>query len=259
MIDSSSLRLYIDSPDAAIWRPCLAGGFFYGVTTNPKLLYQAGIPNTVENLAGLAYTAFDLGAQEIHLQVWGGGASTTRLSSRKSGSPPPEPVEGGPAEEVEGRLAESAESMLAIGRQLAAIDPRVSVKVPITEAGLLCARQLIEEGAKVTLTAVHAAVQMLPVIALGAAYAAPYLGRMNDAGLDGLDEITAMQQMITHTGGSTRLLVASIRQLSDLTALARNGCDTFTLLPGLVEELLNNPQTLKAAADFEEKATANLA
>jgi transaldolase len=95
---------------------------------------------------------------------------------------------------------------------------------------------------------------MLPVIALGAAYAAPYLGRMNDAGLDGLDEILAMQEMITRLGSSTRLLVASIRRLSDLAALARQGCDTFTLLPHLVDELLTNPQTLQAADDFEEKA-----
>lgn len=223
MADSSRLRLYVDTPDTAIWQRTLAGGFFYGVTTNPKLLYQAGIPNTVENLGNLAHTAFDLGAQEIHLQVWGG----------------------------------ETEPMLAIGRQLAAIDPRVSVKVPITEAGLLCARQLIEEETTVTLTAVHAAVQMLPVIALGAAYAAPYLGRMNDAGLDGLDEILAMQQMIDRLDSSTRLLVASIRQLSDLTTLARQGLDTFTLLPRLVEDFLNNPQTLKAAADFEEKAAAH--
>jgi transaldolase len=223
----SNLQLYIDSPDTEIWQRYLAGGYFYGVTTNPKLLYQAGVPNAVENLAGLAHAAFELGAQEIHLQTWGG----------------------------------SMEAMLDTGRQLAAVDPRVCVKVPITEAGLLCARQLIEEGARVTLTAVHAAAQMLPVIALGAAYAAPYLGRMNDAGLDGLDEITAMQQMIDHAqpgagGSTTRLLVASIRSLSDLATLARRGCNTFTLLPGLVEELLNNPQTLKAAADFEEKAAA---
>ena len=218
----AKLRLYIDTTDADAWQRTLASGFFYGVTTNPKLLYQAGIPNTIENLAGLAHTAFDLGAQEIHLQVWGG----------------------------------ETEPMLAIGLQLAAIDPRVSVKVPITEAGLLCARQLIEEGVKVTLTAVHAAVQMLPVIALGAAYAAPYLGRMQSAGLDGLDQIVAMQQMIDRLDSSTRLLVASIRRLSDLTTLARQGCDTFTLLPDLLEELLNNPQTIKAAADFEEKAAA---
>jgi len=222
MNNSSRLRLYIDSPDTAVWARYLGSGFFYGVTTNPKLLYQQGIPNTVGNLAGLAQTAFDLGAQEIHLQVWGG----------------------------------AAEPMLAIGRQLAALDSRVSVKVPITAEGLLCARQLIDEGAMVTLTAVHAAVQLLPVIALNAAYAAPYLGRMNDAGLDGLDELLAMQQMLTHLGSSTRLLVASIRQLSDLAALARQGLDTFTLLPGLVEELLTNPQTLKAAAEFEEKAAS---
>jgi transaldolase len=216
------LRLYIDSPDPAIWQHYLASGIFYGVTTNPKLLYEAGIANTVENVTGLALTAFDLGAQEIHLQTWG----------------------------------REVEPMLAIGRQFATIDPRVSVKVPITEAGLLCAWQLIKEGAKVTLTAVHASVQMLPVLALGAAYAAPYLGRMNDAGLDGLDEIAAMQQIITNLGGSTRLLVASIRSLSDLAALVRRGSNTFTLLPGLVEELLSNPQTLAAAADFEQKASS---
>lgn len=219
------LRLYVDTSDSALWQRYLASGFFYGVTTNPKLLYQAGIANTVETLAGLAETAFDLGAQEIHLQVWGGETA----------------------------------NMLAIGRELAAIDTRVSVKVPITEAGLLCARELIASGTKVTLTAVHAAVQMLPVIALGAAYAAPYLGRMNDANLDGLDEIVAMQEMVTRLNGRTRILVASIRQLADLAALARQGLDTFTLLPALVDELIANPQTIQAAADFEEKAASSLA
>lgn len=219
------LRLYVDTSDSALWQRYLASGLFYGVTTNPKLLYQAGIANTVETLAGLAETAFDLGAQEIHLQVWGGETA----------------------------------NMLAIGRELAAIDTRVSVKVPITEAGLLCGRELIDSGTKVTLTAVHAAVQMLPIIALGAAYAAPYLGRMHDAGLDGLDEIVAMREMVSRLNGRTRILVASIRQLADLAVLARRGLDTFTLLPALVDELLANPQTIQAAADFEEKAASSLA
>jgi transaldolase len=223
MTELSRLRLYIDTPDTAVWARYLPGGLFYGVTTNPKLLHQAGVPCTVKNLAGLAEAAFALGAQEVHLQTWGG----------------------------------TAEAMLATGRQLAALDRRVSVKVPITAEGLLCARPLIAEGNRVTLTAVHSAVQLLPAIALNAAYAAPYLGRMNDAGLDGLDEVLAMGQMITRLGGSTRLIVASIRQLSDLTALARQGLDTFTLLPGLVEELLHNPLTLKAAAEFEEKAAGS--
>jgi transaldolase len=179
-----------------------------------------GMPCTVENLAGLAQTAFELGAQEIHLQVWGGERAP----------------------------------MLAVGREVAAIDERVRVKVPITEAGILVARQLIEEGAQVTLTAVHAAVQLLPVIALGAAYAAPYMGRMSDAGLDGPGEVVAMQRMIDRLESPTRLLVASIRQLSDLADLPQHGVDTFTLLPPLLEEMLNNPLTIKAADDFEQKA-----
>jgi transaldolase len=217
---NSKLRLYIDSSDRAEWERFLPTGLFYGVTTNPKLLYQIGMPCTVENLASLAETAFELGAREIHLQVW--GSETT--------------------------------SMLAVGRELAAIDARVSVKVPITEAGILVARQLIEEGTQVTLTAVHAAVQLLPVIALGAAYAAPYMGRMSDAGLDGPGEVLAMQQMINRLQSPTRLLVASIRQLSDLANLAQHDVDTFTLLPPLLEEMLNNPLTIKAADDFEQKA-----
>lgn len=220
MIETSSLRLYIDTPDAVIWQQYLPTGLFYGVTTNPKLLYQAGIPCTVQNLADLARAAFALNAQEIHLQVWG----------------------------------EDAESMLSVGREIAAIDYRVSVKVPITRAGILCARRLIEEGHRVTLTAVHAASQLLTAIALGADYAAPYLGRMNDAGLNGLDELRIMQQIVQNLGSATRILAASIRHLSDLTALAEYGLDTFTLLPNLVDELLENPLTNKAAAEFNEKA-----
>lgn len=222
---TAKLRLYIDSTDRSVWEHFLPTGLFYGVTTNPKLLHQAGISCTVPNLAGLAQAAFELGAQEIHLQVWGGETADP-----------------------------ACVGMLAVGRELAAIEPRVSVKVPITQDGILAARQLIEEGAKVTLTAVHAAVQMLPVIALGAAYAAPYMGRMSDAGLDGPGEVVAMQQMIDRLESPTRLLVASIRQLSDLASLARNGVDTFTLLPPLLEEMLNNPLTIKAADDFERKA-----
>ena len=116
------MKIFLDSAEIDQIKEVASWGILDGVTTNPKLLYQAGIPNTVENLGNLAHTAFDLGAQEIHLQVWGG----------------------------------ETKPMLAIGRQLAAIDPRVSVKVPITEAGLLCARQRSEEERTCTRTAVQA-------------------------------------------------------------------------------------------------------
>lgn len=222
--NGSKLRLFIDTTDQSIWQRVLPMGLFYGITTNPSILYKENVPCTVPNLANLAENAFKLNAQEIHLQVWG----------------------------------EDTESMLRVGREIAEIDPRVSIKVPITEPGILCARKLVEAGHKVTLTAVHGANQILLAMALGATYAAPYLGRMNDAGLNGLDEMLAMQQMIQHMNSPMRLLSASIRQLSDLSTLARNGLDTFTLLPALVDQLLENPLTNRATADFEEKAEASL-
>lgn len=221
--NTNELRLFIDTTDISIWQRVLPMGLFYGITTNPGILYKENVPCTVPNLAKLAENAFKLGAQEIHLQVWG----------------------------------KDTQSMLQVGREIAAIDSRVSIKVPITEPGILCARKLVEEGHKVTLTAVYSTNQILLAIALGATYAAPYLGRMNDAGLNGLEELTAMQQIIRHMNSPMRLLSASIRQLSDLSTLAQNGVDTFTLLPALVDQLLENPLTERAAVDFEEKAKAS--
>jgi transaldolase len=189
---------------------------FYGVTTNPKLLAKAGVPFKVESMRELARTAFDLGAKEIHLQVWG----------------------------------EEPERMLEVGRELAAIDRRVMVKVPIDITGILLAKQLLEEGANVTLTAVHFAQQVLIAIGMGANYAAPYLGRMNDAGMDGMREVRTMGRMIERTKSPLRLLVASIRSSEDLVILASRGLNTFTLVPKIVHEMMENELTERAVESF---------
>lgn len=220
--ETGTMRLFIDSVDQKDWEEFLPTGIFYGITTNPKLLANAGYEFMVQALAKLAEQAFGLGANEIHLQVWG----------------------------------REREKMLQIGRELGRIDPRVMIKVPITRQGLLCARDLISEGFPVTLTALHSADQVLPAIALGATYAAPYLGRMNDGGLSGIEEVTVMGQIIEKMGSPMRLLVASIRQISDLAVLAQSGLDTFTLLPGMIEDLLRNDLTTAAAEDFEAAAAA---
>ena len=219
---SGVLKLLVDTADVSIWERLLPSGVFFGVTTNPKLVNQAGLPCTLDSLRALARSAFALGANEIHLQVWG---------------------------------TDSAE-MLARGRELAAIDPRVRVKVPGTRLGFPCAKTLANEGANVTLTALYAAQQTLAAIALGSAYAVPYLGRMNDAGLDGQTEVRAMQDIVRQFPTRTRILVASIRQLSDVVTLARYGVGVYALLPPLAEALLDHPLSIQAAADFEENARA---
>jgi transaldolase len=214
--ENSLVRLYIDSAQTEEWEKYLPLGLFYGVTTNPKLLRAAGVGFDIKEIAELAQAAFQLGAGEIHLQVWG----------------------------------ESSEDYLERGRALAGIDPRVMVKVPIDRTGMRCARTLISEGIPVTLTALHSAKQALSAAALGATYAAPYLGRMNDAGLDGLGEVLTMQEILWSLESPTRLLVASIRGIPDLVSLAAGGLTTFTLVPAVIEELIADEQTRAAVAAF---------
>ncbi|MCJ7733057.1 MAG: hypothetical protein MUP11_00790 [Anaerolineales bacterium] len=214
---TSKLKLYVDSAEVNDWKIYLPTGIFHGVTTNPKLLAKSGIDFKINQLAELANTAFSLGANEIHLQVWG----------------------------------QETEKMLEVGRQLAGIDPRVMVKVPINFAGILCAKTLVSEGTNVTLTAVHSTQQVLTAIALGVRYAAPYLGRMNDGGVDGMEEVAAMGRIVKVMKSPLRLLVASIRQNSDLVTLASRGLTTFTLLPALIEDLLENKLTAQAAESFD--------
>jgi transaldolase len=221
--EASGLRLYLDSVDIKDWQTYLPMGLFYGVTTNPKLLAASGIKFEVSQMAELAKSGFSMGANEIHLQVWG----------------------------------HEADQMVKIGRELAAIDHQVMVKVPITPSGILCASKLIAEDVQVTLTALHSAQQAILAVGMGAYYAAPYLGRMVDGGINGVEEVISMHKIVTAMESPLRLLIASIRDIKDLVTLAQGGLNTFTLLPSLVDDLLKNDLTDLAAASFQKAVEGN--
>jgi transaldolase len=214
------LRLYLDSADPAAWERWLPLGVFHGVTTNPVLLERAGQACTPDNLAALGDRAFALGAREIHLQAWG----------------------------------ETADALAACGRRLAKLAPEVAVKLPAVEPGLEAARRLLGEDGPVTLTAVYNAGQVLAAAALGCAYAAPYLGRLDDLGRDGTAEVIAMQELLQNTGAPTRLLVASLRSWDKVVELAWEGCDTFTFGTAVAEGLVDDPDTEEAAEAFAAAA-----
>lgn len=219
------LRWFLDTADPTAWADWLPSGLFYGVTCNPTLLQRAEQPCTLPHLHQLSDQAFDLGACEIHLQAWG----------------------------------RTVGALYDCGKRLAEIDPQVVVKLPITKAGCAAGRQLIEEGERVTFTAVYRAPQALMAAALGAEYAAPYLGRISDSGRDGRAEIIAMQRSLEGVGSPLRLLVASIRDIEDLSVLAAAGLDTFTFSPTIGRALFEIPETLKAATAFEQAAQGTTA
>ena len=153
-------RFFLDTADVAEWEALLPLGMFHGVTTNPTLLERAGVACTVEACRQLAVTAGALGVEEIMFQAWG---ATT-------------------------------EAMVDQGLRLASIEPaRVTVKVPVTAAGTAAAAELVQRGVRVCLTACYGREQALVAASVGAEYLAPYLGRMDDAGKDGMAECRAMQ------------------------------------------------------------------
>ena len=217
-----NLRLYLDTADTAAWDRWLPVGIFHGVTSNPLLLEKAKVPCTIASLTKLAAQAFELGAQEVQLQTWG----------------------------------ETQDTLVSTGKALAAIDQRVVVKVPITQLGTEAAATLIADGIRVTLTAVYEVPQILIAAALGASYAAPYLGRINDAGGNGRESLARMQQALDGVQSSTRILAASIRDVDDLAYLATQGLNTFTFAPRIAEALFGSEQTAAATVAFEKAAGA---
>ncbi|HDN26157.1 MAG TPA: transaldolase [Thioploca sp.] len=213
------MRLFLDTADRNAWRECLSLGLFYGVTTNPIILEKAGITCSLSALHQLAIEAFELGAKEFHAQVWGNTVA----------------------------------EFVTVGQKLAAIYPhKLVVKVPITEIGIKAAKHLALDKIPLTFTGLYSAHQVITAAALGVNYAAPYLGRMDDNNRDGLGEITLMHKMLM--GKPTRLLVASLRHINSIVTLAAAGLDTFTISPDVTKQLIDEPLTDKAAADFQAAA-----
>jgi transaldolase len=120
------------------------------------------------------------------------------------------------------------------------------VKIPATRDGLRAGAQL--SAVPVTYTAVYVLEQAHFAAQLGAAYAAPYLGRLQDAGIDGLALIAQMQSLVEHS--ATRLLVASVRTREAYLALLRIGVGAVTIPPRLFAELVDHDATLAAERGF---------
>lgn len=219
---TSNLRFFLDTADVLAWEKWLPTGIFYGVTTNPSLLEKAKVPCHQDTLLSLANKAFELGAKEVQIQTWG----------------------------------QSIQDMVTRGRAFSQASDRIVIKIPLTESGIRVARQLQLEGRKVTLTAAYNHHQAIVADAASAEYIAPYLGRMTDLGFAGHDEIVNMQRSLTALNSTTRILVASIRSIEDITELTMHGLTTFTFSPAIAEALFDVLPTKKAATEFERAAQA---
>jgi transaldolase len=147
-------------------------------------------------------------------------------------------------------VALKADEMIAEGRRLAGIAPNIAVKVPLTWDGLKACRVLSSEGRMVNVTLCFSANQALVAAKAGATFISPFIGRLDDINLDGMDLIADIRTIYDNYGFKTQILAASIRTVNHVTAAAKIGADVMTAPPAVIRALAQHPLTDRGLEQF---------
>jgi transaldolase len=133
--------------------------------------------------------------------------------------------------------------MLREGRDIAGLDPRMVVKVPLTREGIRACKTLSGEGIKVNVTLVFSAGQALLAAKAGATFVSPFVGRLDDVATSGMELIREIVNIYDNYEFPTEVLVASCRHPIHIVEAARMGADICTCPPAVIDQLFNHPLT----------------
>lgn len=158
-------------------------------------------------------------------------------------------VEGPVSAEVIGL---TAEEMINEARVLAKWAPNVVVKIPMTEAGLEAVNTLSKEGIKTNVTLIFSVAQGLMAAKAGATYVSPFVGRLDDIGVDGLELIKNLKLTLANFNFETEIITASVRTIAHLEQAAMAGADIATIPGSLLPKLWKHPLTDNGIAQFLE-------
>lgn len=162
-------------------------------------------------------------------------------------------VEGPVSAEV---IALKSDDMIAEGRKLADIAENIAVKVPLTWDGLKACKVLTDEGKMVNVTLCFSANQALLAAKAGATFISPFIGRLDDLNMDGLDLIADIREIYDNYGFETNILAASIRTANHMSDCAKIGADVATAPPGVIKAMANHLLTDKGLDQFVKDAQA---
>jgi transaldolase len=206
------MKFFVDTADVGEIKELAATGLLDGVTTNPSLIAKSG-------------RDFKEVIAEICAAV-------------------PGPVSAEVA-------ATDTDGMLKEGRTLAKIAKNVTVKVPLTWAGLKACRALTSEGTMVNVTLCFSANQALLAAKAGATFVSPFVGRLDDVGLDGMEVVREIRAIYDNYAQlKTEILAASIRTVNHVKQAALIGADVATVPPGVLRALVAHPLTDKGLDMF---------
>ncbi|MFD5850621.1 fructose-6-phosphate aldolase [Cytobacillus pseudoceanisediminis] len=147
-------------------------------------------------------------------------------------------------------IALDAEGMIKEGRELAAIAPNITIKVPMTPDGLKAVSAFSKEGIKTNVTLIFSANQALLAARAGATYVSPFLGRLDDIGHNGLDLISTIAEIFAIHDIDTEIIAASIRHPQHVTDAALRGAHIATVPYKVIHQLFNHPLTDKGIEAF---------
>ncbi|MGR3782238.1 MAG: fructose-6-phosphate aldolase [Albimonas sp.] len=205
------MKFFVDTADVDAIRELADSGLVDGVTTNPSLIAKSG-----RDILEVTREICDI-------------------------------VEGPVSAEV---TALKADEMIEQGRKLAKIAENIAVKVPLTMDGLKACKVLTDEGRMVNVTLCFSANQALLAAKVGATFISPFIGRLDDINLDGMDLIAEIRQIYDNYGYETEILAASIRTVNHVKEAALVGADVGTMPPGVLKLLAQHPLTDKGLDAF---------
>ena len=147
-------------------------------------------------------------------------------------------------------VALDAEGMIREGKELAKIGKNIAIKVPLTWDGLKACNQLTNDGHMVNVTLCFSANQALLAAKAGATFISPFIGRLDDLNLDGMELIRDIRQIYDNYGFETQILAASIRTLNHMSEAALIGADVATAPPAVIKQMANHALTDKGLDAF---------
>ena len=148
-------------------------------------------------------------------------------------------------------VAEDAAGMIKEGREIAAIHKNMIVKIPMTVEGLKATKVLASEGIKTNVTLIFSATQALLAANSGATYVSPFLGRVDDISMMGMDLVRDIAEIFAVYGIETEIIAASVRNPIHVIEAAKAGADIATVPHGLVMQMLKHPLTDQGLEKFK--------
>lgn len=217
------MKFFIDTANLNDIQEAFDLGVLDGVTTNPSLMAKEGIIGE-ENVKNHYKSICNIVNDKVSAEV----------------------------------IATDYDGMIREGTDLAKIDDKIVVKIPMIREGIKAIKYFHAEGIRTNCTLIFSAGQAILAAKAGASYVSPFIGRLDDIGFDGLDLIEQIVRIYQIYGIATEVLAASLRHTMHLIKCAEIGADVVTCPLNVITGLLNHPLTDKGLAQFlADHAKAN--